>query len=143
MIDSEILKKLADKVFGIFKVEELIKMETIILNLLQWDIKCISPSHFFECYQDTKEKMTKKGKEISYLEKQKIRDYSLVLIEGCLRETAFEKFSPSLVASSCILLSRKLNGIDQVWTTELETNTQYKDNELTECCQLLDCIFLK
>lgn len=113
-------------------------METIILNTLQWDIQCISPSHFLECYQETKEKITKNGKEISYLEKNKIRDYSIVLVEGCLRETVFEQFSPSLVASSCILFSRKLNQVDQVWTTELESNTQYKDSDLSQCCQLLD-----
>lgn len=45
----------------------------------------------------------------------------------------YKKYCPSLIASASILTAKKVCGMDQLWTKELEEVTLYKIEDLYEC----------
>ena len=54
-----------------------------------------------------------------------------------LLSPASSHFTPSLIASSCIFLSRQLIGLAQSWRPELMRVTGYSEQDLSKCVKIL------
>eukprot|EP01059_Diplonema_ambulator_P008195 TRINITY_DN17735_c0_g1_i5.p2 TRINITY_DN17735_c0_g1~~TRINITY_DN17735_c0_g1_i5.p2 ORF type:complete len:301 (+),score=137.63 TRINITY_DN17735_c0_g1_i5:52-954(+) len=47
-------------------------------------------------------------------------------------------FAPSMQAAACVLLSRRVLGVSNVWTDELQETSRYYESDLYEIAELLD-----
>jgi hypothetical protein len=117
---------------------DITKAENIVLNALNWDLKCISPSHFLEFFLQQDKGDTIKGEEISKEVRKRIESFSNVFIEACLSDCSMiNQFLPSKVAAASIYTARMVCGVDVKWTVSLEERTGYTENDLSKCYQML------
>ena len=104
-----------------FTKEDVINMEMIILDILKFDILCISPYVFLD--------------RIYFISKENCIDvYNLcsMFIEFCFLSTDIMKNKQSLIASSMFYLALKIiyPKRSKIWDDKLLIHTGYKENKI-------------
>ncbi|XP_045480463.1 cyclin-A2 [Harmonia axyridis] len=111
---------------------QLIRMEHLILKVLQFDLTTPSPCSFIKMMS-----ILVKGDE------SKVIDLAMYICElGLLEAEPFLEFLPSVLGASSIALAQYTLGKD-VWSEEFVDGTGFKLEQLTKCITFLDDIHRK
>ncbi|CAG9324748.1 unnamed protein product [Blepharisma stoltei] len=103
--------------------EEIIRKESEILRVLDFNITTVSPLRFLERYA-----------RISNLNE---RGYSMAkyFIELSIIEYKMLRYKASILAASAIYLANKIQGSQIVWPQSLVENSPYKESDLKPCAR--------
>jgi len=106
---------------GAYKKEQILKMEQLVLNTLNFNLTHPSPLHFLRRYS-----------------KAAGSDYTLhtlckYLIELMLIDVKLLKYPPSLVAASSVYLARAMTHKTPLWNATLEHYSTYGEVKVREC----------
>jgi hypothetical protein len=109
-----------------FSRNDILRIEYDILNTLEFDILSVSPLVFLKRFLEVS-KSAIKTLALSYF-----------ILEISLLEVKCLNYMPSLLAASCLYLSRKLSiRIEEIWNEDLEFYTGYSVNQMEDCIVLL------
>ncbi|KAJ8511281.1 hypothetical protein OPV22_001715 [Ensete ventricosum] len=105
--------------------EELLEMERLIINTLQFNMSVATPYVFMRRFL----KAADSDKKLELL--------SFFIIELCLVEYKMLEFRPSLLAAAAIYTAQcSLRGF-RCWTKTCEMHTTYSEDQLLECSRLM------
>ncbi|CAL9782682.1 unnamed protein product [Musa acuminata subsp. burmannicoides] len=105
--------------------EELLEMERLIINTLQFNMSVATPYVFMRRFL----KAADSDKKLELL--------SFFIIELCLVEYKMLEFRPSLLAAAAIYTAQcSLRGF-RYWTKTCELHTTYSEDQLLECSRLM------
>ncbi|KAL9678189.1 hypothetical protein QQ045_016028 [Rhodiola kirilowii] len=105
--------------------QEIIEMERLMLNKLQFNVSLPTPYVFMRRFLKAAQS------------DKKLEAMSFFLMELCLVEYEMLKFPPSLLAASAIYTAQgSLYGFRQ-WTKTCEWHTTYSEDQLQECSKLI------
>ena len=121
---------------GIYSVDLFKKTELLILELLEWNLKTITPFQFVHFYISkgvvfsTDKSLIRAfdGKLLRFL-----RKYSEFFVDLSLQEYSFLKNSSHILACAAIACARKAIGISPIWNEELIEFTQTEFSSLKSC----------
>jgi len=102
--------------------EQILAMETIILNTLEFNLTVPSSLQFASRFL----KIARATKQVSQL--------TFYLLELALPEYKFLKYLPSEQAAGCVSLACRMGGMPS-WTHQLQTYTQFAESALMPCIQ--------
>jgi len=108
-----------------FNSEDLLKMEGVILNVLKFSLTVPTAYKFLRRY------LKVQGASV------KIQHHATYIIERSLQEYRMLKFLPSKIAASALLLANQAEEHGEEWDDVLERISQYKEEDLWECCDEL------
>jgi len=106
---------------GAYTKQQILKMEQLVLNALNFNLTHPSPLHFLRRYS-----------------KAAMSDYTLhtlckYIIELMLIDVKMLKFPTSLVAAGSVYLARAMTGKPHLWTPTLEHYSTYGESHVREC----------
>ncbi|CAD5171535.1 unnamed protein product [Musa acuminata subsp. malaccensis] len=105
--------------------DEILDMERLILNTLQFNMSVPTPYVFMRRFLKAADS------------DRKLELLSFFIIELCLVEYKMLKFRPSLLAAAAIYTAQcSLRGF-KYWTKTSEMHTAYSEEQLLECTQLM------
>lgn len=138
------LSHLNKEVANLYKVNDFLDLEVLVLSFLDWDLNLPTAAHFSEYYslfavtrRDWNEKENVESYENFWQEARRVVNNYLDL---SLNDINMVHYLPSAIASACILLARQQLQLAPVWTFELEEVTKYIRTDLTECANdILSC----
>ena len=121
---------------GIYSIELFEKTELLILQLLEWNLKTISPLQFVQFYiskgiifsTDKSFLRAIDGKLLRFL-----RKYSEFFLDLALQEYTFNKYSSHILACAAIAGARKAIGVIPIWNEELIEFTQLEFWTIKPC----------
>jgi len=122
---------------------EYLQVELTILDFFKWKIGILTPAHFTEYYMmyGLSEADMHHDSIVSsdYIEKTwtYLKKYVNYFLEVCLQDHYYRDFKPSLVGAACIAAARTCLNIEPVWSTNLQSATQYFILELNRPLQAL------
>jgi hypothetical protein len=87
-----------------FTLEELLAMEMCVMNSLKWDVLAVCPNDFLDAFLDVANEWGLSREEMKLLHK-----HSHAFTALCSIDYSFALYSPSMIASACLLVA--LNGI--------------------------------
>jgi len=124
---------------------DVTKYEIQIMNLLHWDLHCVTPLDFlnifksqgiFFCSDHVSSLMTDNTCSTESLSKR--LDYLLEYVtNACLKEYEFIVMDPLIVAAGILAIARNLMGLMIMWNESLELLTTVTVNEVEECVCLI------
>lgn len=139
------MKDIYDFTKGVYPLELLEKTELLVLELLQWNIRTVTPPQFLELFlergiafsTDNSAKINIGESLLRYMRKA-----AKFIINATLSIYSFNRFDSHIVACAGIAVVRKFAGLTQVWNeqlTELTTATweqiEVCFKELMQVCQ--------
>ncbi|XP_052197068.1 G2/mitotic-specific cyclin-2-like [Diospyros lotus] len=105
--------------------KELLEMERLMLNALQYNMSVPTPYVFMRRYLKAAES------------DKKLETLSFFLVELCLVEYEMLRFPPSFLAAAAVYTAQcTLYGFKQ-WTKTCEWYTSYSEDQLLECSKLI------
>ncbi|URD80595.1 cyclin-B2-2 [Musa troglodytarum] len=105
--------------------EELLEMERLIVNTLQFNMSVATPYVFMRRFLKAADS------------DEKLELLSFFIIELCLVEYKMLEFRPSLLAAAAIYTAQgSLRGF-RYWTKTCELHTAYSEGQLRECSRLM------
>lgn len=113
-----------------YSKDEIVKMEVLILEALNFQICTPTPMSFLDRYAQVNG-CTESHKHLAqYLLELSVVDFNMV------------KYTPSHLAAAAVLLSNKLQRMQPSWSSSLVKQTRFTDQMLRECakemCALLE-----
>ena len=87
-----------------FTLEELLAMEMCVMDSLKWDVLAVCPNDFLDMFLDAENELGLSQDEMKLLHK-----HSHAFTALCSIDFSFAFYSPSMIASACLLVA--LNGI--------------------------------
>ncbi|XP_072968281.1 cyclin-B2-2-like isoform X1 [Typha angustifolia] len=104
---------------------ELLEMERLILNTLQFNMSVLTPYAFMRRFL----KAAQSDKKLELM--------SFFVVELCLVEYKMLKFRPSLLAAAAVYTAQcTLEGFRN-WSRTCEMHTRYTEDELLECSKMM------
>lgn len=100
--------------------DEVLQVECIMLNTLQFELTVPTPFFFAQRYLQAAEN----SEELYHL--------AFFLLELCLLDYKMLKWLPSVSAASALYLSRRMLGLP-IWTSQLEAATGYSEQFIRNC----------
>jgi len=111
-----------------FSREEVLRVEKIMLGALDWDLTLPTPLHFLRRFSKAARSDSVTHTLSKYLTELSLPEYKML------------RFVPSMVAASAVYLARKMTNKTPIWNKTLQYYTQYAEEDLEECVELLnDC----
>jgi len=113
------------------------KVESLILNHLQWEMVVITPVHFLEYYllvcflpseQIANPHVHNFGDTKAYLAKM-----AEFLVDLCEHHSLYREYLPSIVASAAIAMARQMLKITPVWSQPLQLITSHSLADISQC----------
>jgi len=119
--------------------ELVIKMESFILNKLQWELVILTPLNFLEYYLlvvvSPSELAT--SPHLGTCEKEKARSYvtktAEFFVELCQQQSFFREYLPSIVAGSCVAAARQMLQLRPVWCPALQLISGLTTDDISHC----------
>ncbi|KAF6157800.1 hypothetical protein GIB67_038268 [Kingdonia uniflora] len=105
--------------------KEVIAMEKLLANSLQWNLSAPTPYAFMKRFL----KAAESDKNLELL--------SFFLIELCLVEYEMLKYPPSLLAAAAVYTAQCSLNRFKNWSKACEVHTKYTEDELLECSRLM------
>ncbi|XP_078173829.1 G2/mitotic-specific cyclin S13-7-like isoform X2 [Carex rostrata] len=105
--------------------EEILRMEKMILNKLEWYLTVPTAYMFLVRFV----KVAKADQELEHM--------IYFLAELGLMQYDLIKYCPSMVAASAVYTARYTLGKSPLWTTALERHTSFSEPQLLECARVL------
>jgi hypothetical protein len=142
--DAPSIKLLRSYTADTYSVKQLVEMESLVLNTLDWDLSsCPTPADFVELFAQeallsSLEKVFHMGTP-AYEHMKQVCDE--VLAASLVELHVLEQFSPSIIAASAIHATRKMFECQPVWTKELEQITALQEKEVTLCSSVLQSFY--
>mgnify|MGYP003879797029 FL=1 len=121
---------------GIYPMELLEKTELMILEVLDWKLRSVTPPQFLELFlakgvvfsTDSSLIRAIDGKLLRY-----IRKYAEFFADLALQEYSFNRFDSHTVACACIAASRKFVGLRPSWNDQLTELTTATWEQISTC----------
>jgi len=120
-----------------FSHEFVIKMESFILNRLQWELVILTPFNFLEYYLlvsfspneiSTAPHLAPYEKARSYLSKT-----AEFFVDLCEHQSIFREYLPSIVAGSCVAAARQMLQLRPVWCPALQLISGLTTDDISHC----------
>ena len=108
-------------------------MEILLLNFWKWNLNCATSLHFLEHIM---------ASNLSPFCGSSFRRQAVDLVNLTLLEFQFISYKPSVIAASCIAVTRIQFQLFPVWPVMLETLTSYSLTDLCLCIQNINQIVL-
>lgn len=105
-----------------FSIQSILLMEDSILGRLNYDVYTVSPLIFLT--------------RLFFISNDSFRKTFLLskyLLELCLLETVFYKYSPLMQASSALFLSRRIFKIEPYWPSVLRFKANLTEGDIKKC----------
>jgi Cyclin, C-terminal domain len=134
------LKEVHEFCRGTYTLELFRKTEMLVLEMLEWDLKTITPYQFTQFYlakgcafaSDNSMIRDIDAKLLRYL-----RKYAEFFVDLSLQDYEFIKYESHIVACASIAGARKAVGLLPVWNDELTELTETTFDELESCFEEL------
>jgi len=123
---------------NVFSREQVLKMESWILNAFKWDVNIITPINFLEYYL--------KEASFSPLEMARnthLKNYELTKAHLCKtaeffvdlseHHSYFREYLPSVVAAASLVAARQMLRIQPLWTDALQLVTSHTFEDIVDC----------
>jgi hypothetical protein len=140
------LKDLFDFCKGTYSVELFKKTEVLILELLEWKLKTITPFQFIHFYLSkgvvySSDQTLIRGVDAKLL--RFLRKYTEFFVDLSLQEYTFNIYSSNILACAAIAGARKAVGLYPFWSVELEDLTGVYWRDISDCFEQLYKYFEK
>ena len=122
---------------------ELLNAERQILAAFDWKLEVFTPLYLINLLFYIGLKSSGNSISEDKLNSYKTYQCAITLCEMCLKEPLTLEWKPSKIAASCILASRRINGVIPLWSKNLVDLTKYSEAEATEVGKMLCSITLK
>jgi hypothetical protein len=119
-----------------FSADSIQHMEFEVLRKLNWCLGTYTPLHFASYFMSKGvlfDADTMQGRPLAQKVPKYMKRYIEFFADLCLQDYAFQRFSPSMMAASIVMASRKALGIRPLWRKELSTTTQYNNIDINPC----------
>ncbi|XP_075223832.1 cyclin J [Lycorma delicatula] len=138
------ISQLSNFVENRYPKKDYVTLELMILQFFDWNLARPTVAHFVESYRWLSVFNQDSLNTVSVRNLRK-RALSTIcdLLDVSLNDYNVNMFKPSLVAASCVYLTRKLLKLTPKWPTILEAVTSYSEDSLEECSVLLLRLYSK
>ena len=109
-----------------FSVSELLKMERVILGMLDFNLATPLTLHFLRRFSKAGRSESKAHTLAKYL--AELSNHYYVMLQ----------YRPSQIAAGAVYLARHMHGIESLWNSNLRHYTQYSEEEVRPCAELLN-----
>jgi hypothetical protein len=141
-VDSKVppLKEVHDFCRGTYSVDLFKKSELLILELLDWNLKSITPYQFSQFYLSngctfSSDKSLIRDIDAKLL--RYLRKYAEFFVDLSLQDYEFIKYNSHIVACASIAGARKATGLVPIWNDELIELTHTTWEEIESCFKSL------
>ena len=113
----------------------------MLLRFVRWDLNMPTVAHFLEHWLSFLSHLFTECERplINSCNLKSFRDEAIRLADLSLSDTCFIEFNPSLVAASCLAVTRARFSVCPVWPDTLEKLTGYCAQDLAHCTEMLIC----
>lgn len=121
---------------GIYSIELLEKTELLILELLEWNIRTVTPVQFLEFFLVRGVVFGTDNSSLRAIDERLlryVRKYATFFTDLVLQEYSFNRFDSLIVACAAIAAARKIVGLSAPWNEELTELTTVTWEQLSEC----------
>jgi len=109
-----------------FSIEELLKMEGVLLNVLDFRLTAPSPYTFLRRYMKVA------------CSSAKTQHFATFLIERSLQEYSMLQYKPSMIAAAALYIAQDKTGEDGVpWTSTLVRHSGYTEDDITDLVETM------
>lgn len=123
----------------------IVKMESLLLDLLDWNLVVLTPRHFLELYEGGGALVVQPFEEfvnnttIPPLKMASVqryqREYAEFFVDLCLHDFNFVHYRPSIVAAAALASARRMLKMTPIWPHRLAKLTQYDFEHLAQCAE--------
>lgn len=134
------LKEVHEFCRGTYPFDLIKKSEVLILELLEWNLKTVSPYQFVQyylskgCAYSTDNTFVR---EIDFKTLRYLRKYAEFFVDLSLQSYEFNEYQAHVLACASIAGARKAVGIWPLWNEELEELTLTKWDQIEVCFKCL------
>jgi len=123
---------------NIFSREQVLKMESWILNAFKWEVNIITPLNFLEYYLKEASlgpsEMTRNTHLRNYeLTKTHLCKTAEFFVDLSEHHSYFREYLPSVVAAAALAAARQMLRIQPVWTDSLQLVTAHTFENILDC----------
>jgi hypothetical protein len=116
----------------VYDIKMIMRMEKMILNFLEWKIQSVvTTQHFLKYYVKS---ILPHEKEKTW---KKLRAYAKFFADMILLESEFFRHTPSHLACSCLVLSRRMLDLEE-WPEEIVETSGISRQDIDDCVGHLD-----
>jgi cyclin A len=132
---------------NIYTLEEITKMEGLVLKSLEWRVCCLTPAHFVSVFspfilRNGCEDFVQ-GQPMTADQKKQVTTKLSVLATAILNDLTFVvRHSASKIAAACLYHARERTGL-KLWTARLQQLTTYAPEDLHDCLEDLRELYAK
>jgi hypothetical protein len=127
-----------------YTAQLIVKMESLLLSLLEWNLSLVTPRHFLELYQSAGAFEVHHDECLcsSPIPAYKIattqrsqREYAKLFVDLCLYDHNFVNYRPSVVAAAALVAARRYLKITPLWPHRLAKATKWDYEGLSQCAE--------
>jgi len=122
--------------------EFIIKMESLILNRLHWELVILTPLNFLEYYLlvSLSSNEISNATHLGSWEKARahLSKTAEFFVDLCEHQSFFREYLPSIVAGSCVAAARHMLQLRPVWSPSLQLISGLSLDDISHC---LNCIW--
>jgi hypothetical protein len=115
----------------------ILKMESVLLNYLKWEVIIITPLNFLEYYLQVAfhpSELASNPHITTYEDTKSYLEHTAeFFVDLCQHYSFFREYLPSLVASAAIAASRQILKIQPVWSPSLCLLSSYSLDDISPC----------
>ncbi|XP_064465601.1 cyclin-J-like isoform X2 [Ornithodoros turicata] len=121
-----------------YDLKDLAKMELTLLTFFKWEVHYPTVAHFldyfaiFAIFPNDYAKHADSAGQLEYLQTH-MRSYLSYFLDASLKDHSFMQMPASMVAASCIVCSRACLLLNPLWSSTLESISNYKLDQLVTC----------
>lgn len=112
-----------------FTVDELLDMESLVLNTLNFNVTVPSPYTFLRRYMKVACSCAKTQHFATYLVERSLQEYEML------------KFQPSILAASALYIAQQHAEENHGWSNVLKRHTTYVPEDLIDCVQAMKHLY--
>jgi len=129
----------------------IVKMESLLLDLLDWNLVVLTPRHFLELYEGGGALVVQPFEE--FFNNSTISPHKVALLQGhqqayaaffvdlCLHDFNFVHYRPSIVAAAALASARRMLKMTPIWPRRLAKLTQYDFEHFAQCAEHIWAVY--
>lgn len=121
----------------------IVKMESLLLDLLGWNLLVLTPRHFLDLYdgggalvvrplEEFVENNTIPTDKVAVVQRYQ-RQFANFFVDLCLQEADFVYFRPSVVAAAALASARRQLKMTPIWPHRLAKLTRHDFEQIGQC----------
>lgn len=122
---------------NVYPKQIMLKMESLVLNYLKWEVVIITPINFLEFYLQVAfnpGELANNPHIRGYADTNTyLMNTAEFFVDLCQHQSFFREYLPSVVAAASIAVSRHVLKIQPVWSPALQLLTGYSPDDIAQC----------